>query len=66
MPDKHQLHDLIERLPECDLSAAADYLESLLSREAPVDPDMLARIDRARAKPSPGIPHSEVLREFGL
>jgi hypothetical protein len=35
-------------------------------QEAPVDPEMLARIDAARAHPSPGIPHVEVLREFGL
>jgi len=35
--------------------------------EAPVDPDMLARIDAARAHPPPaGIPHEDVLREFGL
>jgi len=25
----------------------------------------LARIDAARAHPSPGIPHEEILREFG-
>jgi len=27
---------------------------------------MLARIDAARAHPSPGIPHEEILREFGV
>lgn len=37
-----------------------------IAQEAPVDPEMLARIDTARANPSPGIPHAEVLREFGL
>jgi hypothetical protein len=37
-----------------------------LAYEAPVDAEMLARIDAARANPSPGIPHEEVLREFGL
>jgi hypothetical protein len=37
-----------------------------LAKEAPVDLDMLARIDEARAHPSPGIPHDEVLREFEL
>ena len=66
MPDKHELHNLIEELPECDISAAVRDLEFLLSREAPVDPDALARIDLARANPSPGIPHRDVLREFGL
>lgn len=34
--------------------------------EQPVDPEMLARIDAARAHPSPGIPHEEILREFGV
>jgi hypothetical protein len=66
MPDKHQLHSLIEQLPESELAAAMRYLEFLLDREAPVDPEVLARIDRARANPSPGISHQDVLREFGL
>ncbi len=66
MPDKHELHDLIEQLPECEIPAAARYLEFLLSREAHVDPELLARIDSARANPSPGIPHRDLLREFGL
>jgi hypothetical protein len=66
MPDKHQLHSLIERLPESELVAAMRYLEFLLDREGPVDPETLARIDRARANPSPGISHQDVLREFGL
>jgi hypothetical protein len=35
-------------------------------QEAPVDPEMLARIDAARAYRSAGIPHEEVLREFRL
>jgi hypothetical protein len=66
MPDKQQLHHLIDQLPESEISAAARYLEFLLAHEAPVDPDLLARIDRARDQPSPGISHSDVLREFGL
>jgi hypothetical protein len=66
MSDKQQLHDLVEQLPDSELTAAARYLEFLLAHEAPVDPEMLARIDQARAHPSPGISHDEVLREFGL
>jgi hypothetical protein len=66
MLDKQQLHHLVDQLPETELTAAARYLESLLSHEAPVDPEMLARIDQARANPSPGISHADVLREFGL
>jgi hypothetical protein len=66
MPDKQQLHQLIEQLPESEMIAAARYLEFLLAREAPLDPEMLARIDQARAHPSPGIPHEDLLREYGL
>jgi hypothetical protein len=66
MPDKQQLHNLIDQLPESEISPAARFLEFLLAREAPVDADLLARIDRARDQPSPGISHGDVLREFGL
>jgi hypothetical protein len=66
MPDKQQLHEMIDRLPESEMAAVGSYLQFLLAREAPVETDTLARIDRARAHPSPGIPHAEVLREFGL
>jgi len=66
MPDKQQLHQLVEQLPESELAAALRYLEFLLSQEAPVSPEMLARIDAARAHPSPGIPHEGILREYGL
>jgi hypothetical protein len=66
MPDKQQLHHLIDQLPESELTAATRYLEFLLSHEAPVDPEMLARIDQARAHPAPGISHEDVLKEFGL
>ena len=66
MFDKQQLHHLVDQLPESELPAAARYLEFLLSHEAPVDPEMLARIDHARAHRSPGISHDDVMREFGL
>jgi hypothetical protein len=66
MPDKQQLHRLVDRLPEADVVSALRYLEFLLSREAPIDPEMLTRIDAARRDPSPGIPHEDLLREFGL
>jgi hypothetical protein len=66
MPSKQELYKLIDQLPESEVNAAARYIESLLTREAPVDPDMLGRIDQARGHPSPGISHEEVLREFGL
>ena len=66
MADKQQLHALVDQLPETEAGAAARYLQFLISQEAPFDPAMLARIDAARENPSPGIPHDEVLREFGL
>ena len=63
---KQQLHELVDRLPESETAAAARYLEFLIANdEAPIDPEMLKRIDAARAKNGPGIPHEEILREFG-
>ena len=66
MPDKQQLHELIDQLPESEMISAARYLEFLVAREAPVDEEMLTRIDRARKSPSPGISHAEMLKEFGI
>ena len=66
MPDKRKLHKLIDQLPESELAAAARYLQFLLAQEAPVDPEMLARIDEARTGPSYGIPQDDILREYGL
>ena len=66
MPDKQEIHRLVEQLPESELAAARRHLEFLLSQEAPVSPEMLKRIDAARAQPSPGVPHEEILREYGL
>jgi hypothetical protein len=63
---REQLHELVNRLPESEVTPAARYLEFLIAHEEPpVDPEMLARIDAARAHRSPGIPHEEILREFG-
>lgn len=42
MPDKQQLHNLIDQLPESEIPPAARFLEFLLAREAPVDADLLA------------------------
>ena len=64
--NKEQLHSLVERLPDSEIAAAQRYLEFLLlSEEAPVEPEILARIDKARAEPSGGIPHEEIMREYG-
>jgi hypothetical protein len=67
MTNKQRLHELIECLPDTETEAAARYLQFLISQqETPVDPEMLQRIDAARANPVTGIPHEEILREFGL
>src|SRR5580658_6704876 len=52
---KEQLHELVNRLPESEITSAARYLEFLISEEQPVDSGMLARIDAERTHPSPGI-----------
>ena len=55
---KQQLHELVDRLPESEAAAAARYLGFLIANdEAPIDPEMLKRIDAARAQSGPGIPH---------
>jgi len=63
---KEQLHELVNQLPADEIEAARRYLQFLIAHEeAPVDPDMLSRIDAARVNRSAGIPHEEILKEFG-
>jgi hypothetical protein len=64
MSAKQRLHELVEQLPASEIEAALELLAALV--EAPVDPEMLERINAARLKRSPGIPHEEVLKEYGL
>jgi hypothetical protein len=80
--DKHHAHELIERLPASQLDAAVRFLEFILldpvSRSiatAPVDDEpltteeeqALARADEwLKQRGGRGIPHEEVLAEFGL
>jgi hypothetical protein len=63
MSGKQKLHELVDQLPPSGVEAAVEFLESLV--EPPIDPEMLARIDAARQKRSRGVPHEEVLEEFG-
>jgi hypothetical protein len=49
----------MDRMPDNEMIAAQHD-------GAPIDPGMLARIEQARAHPSPGIPHEDLLREYGL
>jgi hypothetical protein len=79
--DKHHAHELIERLPAAQIDVVVRFLEFILldpvSRSiatAPVDDEPLTAeeeqaLDRADAwlqQKSHGIPHEEVLAEFGL
>jgi hypothetical protein len=77
--ERQQAHALLDMLPEEKLTAVRSLLEVMvepLSRSlasAPVEeeeitPDTAAAIDRARASVArgEGIPHEDILREFGL
>ena len=64
--DRQQLYDLGDQLPASEVLAAERYLEFLTGRKAPVEPQMLERIDAAQVRPSSGIAHEDVLKEFGL
>jgi hypothetical protein len=46
MPDKQQLHNLIDQLPESEIPPAARFLEFRLAREAPVDAGLPNSITR--------------------
>jgi hypothetical protein len=77
--ERQQAHALLDMLPQEKLTAVRSLLEVMveaLSRSlasAPVEeeeitPDTAAAIDRARASLArgEGIPHQDILREFGL
>jgi hypothetical protein len=77
--ERQQAHALLDMLPEEKLTAVRSLLEVMvepLSRSlasAPVEeeeitPEAAAALDRARASLArgEGIPHEDILREFGL
>jgi hypothetical protein len=77
--DRQQAHALLDLLPAEKLSAVRGLLEvlvkplSLSLAQAPVEeeeiaPETVASITRARASLArgEGIPHDEILREFGV
>jgi hypothetical protein len=75
--EKKQAHELIERLPPTQLSAVVGLLEAMLdpaalanapAEEEEITPETAAALDRARESLArgEGIPHEEILREFGL
>jgi len=80
MPTRQQLHEAIERLPDSEIPAALRYIEflsvnpalySLLTApldDEPYTPEQQQRDMEADAaiERGEGIPHEEVVREFGL
>lgn len=80
MATKPQLHDLIERLPEKEVATVYRLLAGLLADplwitsvtapddDEPYTPEQQARDAEAQATidRGEGIPHEEVLKEFGL
>jgi hypothetical protein len=80
MPNsKERAHELIDRLPPRQLSAVVGVIEAMLDpvslaiANAPIDDEPLtAEEEKAIAesrewlKHNPGIPHEEVLAEFGI
>lgn len=77
--ERRQAHALLDMLPDEKVNAVRTLLEVMvepLSRslalaaaeEEELTPEMSAALDRARASLArgEGIPHDEILREFGL
>jgi hypothetical protein len=74
---KKHAYELIDRLPPTQLSAVVGLLEAILNpvslattpaEDEEITPETAAALDRARASLArgEGIPHEEILREFGL
>jgi hypothetical protein len=77
--DRRQAHALLDALPAEKLKAVHGLLEVMVEplarslalaevEEEGLTPDTAAAVDRARASIArgEGIPHDEILREFGL
>jgi hypothetical protein len=77
--ERQQAHALLDMLPQEKLTAVRSLLEVMLEplsrslasapvEEEEVTPETAAALDRARASLSrgEGIPHQDILREFGL
>ena len=77
--ERQQAHALLDLLPAEKLTAVRSLLEVMVEplarslalapvEEEEITPDTAAALDRARASllRGEGIPHEEILREFGL
>jgi hypothetical protein len=76
-PTREELHKLLDHIPDSDIPTAQKFLRALVDPlelavlTAPPDnepetEEELADVESARREPTPGTPHEEVLREFGL
>jgi hypothetical protein len=69
MIDRHQLHEIVERLPPSELDAALRYLKYLWyesQEEEQIDAQTAARLDAARAEGGQPVSLDEVKRRYGL
>jgi len=78
--EKQQAYELIDRLAPTQLTAVVGLLEAMLDpvalatanaleeEEEEINPETAAAIERGRASLArgEGIPHEEILREFGM
>jgi hypothetical protein len=77
--ERQQAHALLDLLPAAKLNAVRSLLEVMVeplarslalapTEEEEITPETAAALDRARASLArgEGIPHEEILREFGL
>jgi hypothetical protein len=66
---RHHIHELIDRLPPATLDAVAGLLEVMIDREETGEDEERA-VDEAKQwleeNGGKGIPHQEVLADFGL
>jgi len=76
-PGREDLHKLLDHIPDSDVPAARKFLKALADPvwlsiltapldEEPETEEELAEVEAARGETSPGTPHENVLREFGL
>ena len=77
MTSREELHQLVDHIPEADVSAARKILraladpvwQSLLAAPLDDEPETdreRAEVEAARRETGPGTSHQEVLREFGV
>jgi hypothetical protein len=60
--DRHTVHDLVEQLPDSELTTARRFLEFLshTARGDEIDEQTAAEIRASLADPKPDIPHDEL------